>query len=324
MGINKTPKVSVIVPIYKAEKFIERCCVSLFEQTLDDMEFIFVDDCSPDNSIAMIRDIMKRYPNREPQIKILTHTPNRGVSFTRQQGFEAATGEFVIHCDSDDWVELDMYESMYNTAIIEDADVVCCGYSVEYANGRKQDVLCNKENLCSKVVFNLAPQTGSLCSKIVRLSNLRNANVSFPQDTNWGEDFCVSIAGLVLSKKTVVLDSCFYHYWQNTDSITHTISKTKCLELTKVPQHVEEFLLSAGLLQKYKHQLNYLKFQSKAVLLRDKGVRDIKLWKSIYPECHYDIFSYRYPLYFKIASWFISHNMTAVAKPILLLKDSRR
>ena len=133
MENTNKPKLSVIIPVYKAEKFIERCCVSLFEQTLDNIEYIFVDDCSPDNSVNKIREIVARYPEREPMVKILSHSPNRGVSFSRQQGLEAATGEFVIHCDSDDWVDQDMYESAYKAAIDNDADVVRMGYITEYS-----------------------------------------------------------------------------------------------------------------------------------------------------------------------------------------------
>lgn len=315
------PKLSVIIPVYKAEQFIERCCKSLFEQTLDSIEYIFVDDCSPDNSVAKIREIASRYPEREPMVKILTHTPNRGVSFSRQQGLEAATGEFVIHCDSDDWVDLDMYKSMYDTAIRDNADVVCCDYVVEYADGRQKKALCNEKDLCSEIVFNLAPQTGSLWSKIVRLSNLRNAKVSFPMNTNWGEDFCVSIAGLILSKKTVCLSECFYHYWQNSESITHTISPKRCDELLTVADYVTEFLTRTGRLGQYAFELNSLKYQCKAPLLMFPEVRDINKWKRLYTECHKDIMKYNYPLYLRMASVCIINNMGWIGRIILKTRD---
>lgn len=318
------PKVSVIVPVYNAEKYIERCCVSLFEQTLQEMEFIFVDDCSPDRSVDIINEVASRYPNRVGQYKILTHTPNRGVSFSRQQGLDAAIGEFVIHCDSDDWVDIDMYQRMYDTAIKEDADEVCCGFVVEYFDGKKHRVALDEEKLCDKISFNLAPQTGSLVNKIVRLKNLRDANVHFPTDTNWGEDFCVSIAGLLLSRKTVCLPDCFYHYWQNTNSITHTVSRERCLELIRVPNHVEKFLLQIGKYEKYQDELDYLKFQCKSRFLRDKSVRDIVFWEEIFPECHSNILSFPCSMYFKFASWFIVHHLTWVAIIILKLRDSKK
>lgn len=324
MENRNNPKISVIVPVYKAEKYIERCCISLFEQTLQDIEYIFVDDCSPDKSIQLIRSVALRYPNREGQIKILSHSPNKGVSFTRQQGFDAATGEFVTHCDSDDWVDVDMYQRMYETAIKENADEVCCGFTVEYSDGRKHRVILDGEKLSGKICFSLAPQTGSLVNKIVRMKNLRDANVHFPLDTNWGEDFCVSIAGLILSRKTVCLQDCFYHYWQNSESITHTITSERCMELVRVAEHVEKFLRHVGKIEEYKFQMNYLKFQCKSRFLRDKTIRNIDMWLKLYPECHINIFSYGGAVYLKTAAWLVVHHLAFFAILILKLRDFRR
>lgn len=318
------PKLSVIIPVYKAERFIERCCVSLFEQTLDNIEYIFVDDCSLDNSMNIVRMVAARYPEREPMVKILSHTPNRGVSFSRQQGLDVAIGEFVIHCDSDDWVDLDMYKTMYDTAIREGADVVCCGYMIEYSDGRKQKCYVEEKTLCRKVRFNISPTTGSLVNKIVRLQNLRDVNVHFPQDTNWGEDFCVSIAGLLLSRKTICLPNCYYHYWQNVESITHTISRERCLELLRVAGHVDEFLQQIGKRDEYEYELNYLKFQCKSRFLLDKSVRDIKFWLQTFPDCHKNIMSYPSALYFRVVSWMVVHHLNWIALPILKLRDNKK
>ena len=94
------PKVSVIIPVYNASKFLERCCNSLFSQSLDDMQFIFVDDCSIDNSVEIVKDVLMQYPNRQNQVKIVRQTTNQGVSIARQRGLEESMGEFVIHCDA--------------------------------------------------------------------------------------------------------------------------------------------------------------------------------------------------------------------------------
>lgn len=321
MKTSNKPKVSVIVPIYKAEKFIERCCVSLFEQTLDHIEYIFVDDCSPDNSVENIRNVAKRYPERESSIKILTHTVNRGVSFSRQQGLEVATGEFVIHCDSDDWVEREMYNVMYETAVREDADVVCCGFTVDYSDGKVQSVRYTNVGEMKEVSFNIAPLTGSVWNKLVRRSMLVDAGVSFPQNINWGEDFCVAIAGLILSKKTICLEKCFYHYWQNSASITHNVSKEKCMELVRVANFVEIFIKKKCLQNVYHEELNYLKFQVKKYFLIFPEVRDLKLWKNIYPECNMYIINYNIPLYLKIVSMLIFCKLFYFANVMLKVRD---
>ena len=122
------PKVSVIVPIFTVEKYIERCARSLFLQTLDEIEFVFVADCSPDNSISILKSIILEYPRRINQIKIIRHEINKGVAASRVTGVEACSGDFIIHCDSDDDIDIRMYELMYEKAINEDADVVSCDF----------------------------------------------------------------------------------------------------------------------------------------------------------------------------------------------------
>ena len=107
------PKVSVIIPVYNVEKYIEKCARSLFEQTLDDIEYIFIDDCSPDNSMLVLSKVLKSYPKREAQVRIIRNPENKGVAYSRTIGMKAATGEYMIHCDPDDWVDKELYQNMY-------------------------------------------------------------------------------------------------------------------------------------------------------------------------------------------------------------------
>ena len=123
-------KVSVIIPVYNVERYIERCVRSLFEQTLIDMEYIFVDDCSPDNSINILESVLEEYPNRKSQVKIIRHLENKGLPIARKTGIDNSTGDYIIQCDSDDWVDKDMYKAMYNMAVNTHSDVVVCGYYV--------------------------------------------------------------------------------------------------------------------------------------------------------------------------------------------------
>lgn len=108
------PKVSVIIAVYGAEKYIEKCARSLFEQTLDDIEYIFVDDCTPDKSMDILISVLSDYPNRKNQVKIILNDTNLKQGRTRAVGMKATTGDYLIHCDPDDWVEHNMYELLYN------------------------------------------------------------------------------------------------------------------------------------------------------------------------------------------------------------------
>lgn len=122
-------KVSVCVPVYKAEKYLRRCLDSLLAQTLLDMEVLLVDDGSPDRS----GEICDEYAKKDYRFRVF-HQENRGAAVARQIGHDHATGEFVIHLDADDWVEPDIYEKMYNKAKETGADMVICDFIVEYGN----------------------------------------------------------------------------------------------------------------------------------------------------------------------------------------------
>ena len=100
-------QVSVLVPVYRVDRFIERCARSLFEQTYDNLEYIFVDDCSTDNSIAILRRVMEDYPERKGQVRIIRPERNRGLAAARNTALDAANGLFVTHVDSDDYLDRD-------------------------------------------------------------------------------------------------------------------------------------------------------------------------------------------------------------------------
>ncbi len=110
------PKVSVIIPVYGVENSIERCARSLFEQTLDEMEYLFIDDCTKDRSIEVLKSVLKDYPKRKSQVTIHRMDNNSGQAKVREWGILNATGEYIIHCDSDDWVDKDIYRELYEKA----------------------------------------------------------------------------------------------------------------------------------------------------------------------------------------------------------------
>ena len=117
-------KVSVIVPIYNVSRFIKRCVESLFNQTLDDVEFIFVNDCTPDDSIDILKKVIADYPDRNTMI--INHEVNKGLPAARNTGLKAASGDYIFHCDSDDFIEPTMLNDLYYTACDDNADIVWC------------------------------------------------------------------------------------------------------------------------------------------------------------------------------------------------------
>lgn len=130
-----SPKVTVIVPVYNVEAYIEKCARSLFEQTLDSLEIIFIDDCSPDKSADIIRRVLADYPGRAPLTRIIRMPRNSGQGAVRRHGILEATGDYIIHCDGDDWADPTLYEEMYRKALQTGADITMCDEVMEYADG---------------------------------------------------------------------------------------------------------------------------------------------------------------------------------------------
>lgn len=126
-----TKLVSIIIPLYNVERYVEECCRAVFEQTYDNCEFVFVDDCGTDNSLKIVCSLIEEYSRLKDRVKILHHECNKGIAAARRTGMENASGTYALYVDSDDVPRRDMVERLMLIAEANDADVVMCGYSKE-------------------------------------------------------------------------------------------------------------------------------------------------------------------------------------------------
>lgn len=230
------PKVSVIIPVYGVEKYIERCARSLFEQTLDDIEYLFIDDCTPDRSVEILKQVLDEYPHRKNQVIIHRMEKNSGQAAVRKWGMLNAAGEYVIHCDSDDWVDVHMYDEMYNKAIEEDADVVICDYEITDAvNGTKVVEACHASTP-NQLIKNCLLQRDpwSLCNKLFK----RKAcyNIKYPKGA-MGEDMVICIQSLFNCNTLAYVNAPYYKYFFNRFSITK--NKNRELYIRKSSQLID-------------------------------------------------------------------------------------
>ena len=138
------PKVSIIVPVYNVEKYLDRCMSSLLNQTLKDIEIIMVDDESPDNCPQLCDE----YARKDERVKVI-HKKNGGLGLARNSGLEIATGEYVAFVDSDDFVDINMYQELYSTADSYDSDIVYCGF-YEYKN---ESNVKTRQEVCRSIVY---------------------------------------------------------------------------------------------------------------------------------------------------------------------------
>ena len=252
------PQVSVIVPVFKVETFIESCARSLFEQTLEDIEYIFVDDCTPDRSMEILQEVLSAYPGRKDQVKWLRMPVNSGLPAVRKAGWEESSGDYVIHCDSDDWLEKDYGKKLYEKAQAERADLVICDYFAE-VGGRSEvkDACSNPErDLMARLLCGEVP--GYTWNKLVRRDLF--AQVSRWPVANMWEDKVLSVQHICNSRKTVFLHEPLYHYRiSNAGMCLSEEARRKITQLQGNVAVILSFLDERGLSARYRREISALK-----------------------------------------------------------------
>ena len=271
-------KVSVIVPFWKVEAFIARCARSLMEQTLQEVEFIFVDDASPDRSAEILREAVA---GSGRDVKILSHPVNKGLPAARNTGLSAALGKYVFHCDSDDYLEPAMLEKLYLAAEAARADIAYCDFWLDFGDTRRlmpargfgdAATMLREGFLAGALKYNV-------WNKLARRSLYEG--ISFPEGHSMGEDMTVmmlaSRAGAV-----VHVAEPLYHYMKTNDGALTTGFSDKALEdLRFNTDRVLEFL---GPLDG--DWAEFFKLNVKLPFLFTGEKRDWRNWRCWYPEAN--------------------------------------
>lgn len=212
----KTVKLSIIVPIYNAEKYLHKCLESILSQDFTEYEIILVDDGSTDDSYK----ICEYYAEKNDKIRLF-HKLNDGVSSARNIGIVEAYGEYLGFVDSDDFIHPHMFKDLYEAAIKFNADVVECGYSIIEINSKKtmkfplENSVIVGEYECSYNYLTLRNTTNFSCNKLYKRSLLHN--VRFP-DKKYSEDFMFNVLVFSNCKTKVTIEGCYYYYNKNLES----------------------------------------------------------------------------------------------------------
>ena len=239
-------KVSVCIPVYGVEKYIEKCARSLFEQTMrDGIEFIFVNDCTKDRSIEILEQVLAEYPHRKEQTRIIHHKKNRGLIAARNTGLAYASGEYIIHCDSDDWVELDMYEKLYNTAQRNNSDISYCSYILDDGENMQKITTiapCNNpDHLLHLILKNNLHW--NLWAKLVKAEIAKSVDLYLPDHISFGEDLLRSTQMISQATSVACCPEPLYHYFKaNTGSYTKTFKRTSYDQLAEVVCFLKNYL----------------------------------------------------------------------------------
>lgn len=222
--IERNPLVSVIVPVYKAEKYMRKCIDSILGQTLQDIEVLLVDDGSPDESGR----ICDEYAGKDTRVRVF-HKENGGVSSARQMGLDNAVGKYLIHADPDDWTEKDMLEELYHAAEEAKADMVICDFFWESGKSssvcRQQPPALDSDSVLTSLFQGLH---GSCWNKLVRTELFRKYDVGFKDGLSFCEDLMINARLLRNPLRVAYLNKPFYHYVQhvNQNSISRSYSQT--------------------------------------------------------------------------------------------------
>lgn len=212
------PAVSVTVPVYNTSRHLRRCLDSLAAQTLAEIEFVVVDDGSTDDSGV----ICDEYAARDARFRVI-HKANGGLASARQAGLEAARGEYVIPCDSDDWVEPEMYATLHAAAKTHDADIAACAYIAEYPGGKSAAVLLPPadEGIMPVSRF-LRAIAGRTWTKLVRRSLYARGAVAYDPAVSMSEDIMMSLKLARTCPRIVYINAPLYHYRRERGGASYT------------------------------------------------------------------------------------------------------
>ena len=222
------PEVSIVVPVFNAEKYLSRCIDSIISQTFINFECILVDDGSTDSSLK----ICEHYSQSDDRI-ILIHQKNSGVSATRNKGIEIAKGRYVCFVDSDDYIKSNMYEELVSGINKSDTDVICCGYieNNKICTLTKEDFIFDKDNVIEVVHYlEMGQAFGIVYNKLYKKTILDNYKIRFFNSIKFGEDMLFSL-NYFRHVKSALISSGYYYYYvhENLGSVTkHRVSFDEC------------------------------------------------------------------------------------------------
>jgi len=246
--------VSVIVPVYNVEKYLDECLSSLVNQTLSDIEIIVVNDGTKDNSQNIIDQYVKQFPNKV--ISLIKE--NGGLGDARNYGIPYAKGEYIGFVDSDDIVHLEMYEKMFNKAKLENSDLVLCDLEYFYETSSEKMVkegLVQIENIdINKTVF-LSPLFA--WNKLYRRTLFIESELKYPIGL-WYEDIPVTVPFFTLAKKISYVHETLIYYRQRSTSIMGSVDNPKVKDIFDIMHLCLSYFKDHNLLDTYHDELEFL------------------------------------------------------------------
>lgn len=277
-------KISIIVPVYNVEKYLRRCIESIIYQSLKDIEILIVNDASPDNSLKIIQEYMKK----DKRIILINKEKNEGLASARNSGLKIAKGEYILHIDSDDWIEQDYFKDIYDLAIKNKSDIVVSDFYTDYGGEkiiyRTDQYGKTGEELNKREVIENLGNRGSayaVWNKLVKREIYENNKIKFLDGISAGDDLLVTPILFYNSNKIIKLSKAYLHYMQNPNSITKKPKYSALADIYYSVNKLEEFFKDKG----YDYFLKDLRFGFlKSYIFKIKPNFEDELYKKILGE----------------------------------------
>lgn len=263
------PLVSILVPVYGVDKFIAKCARSLLDQTYENIEYVFVDDCSPDDSINVLKKVLLDYPHRVGSVKIVSHKVNLGLSGARNTALLNASGEYVTFVDSDDYLDLDAIEKLVALAKKDGSDIIVS--NLRYIYGDKHE----------NIKFNIAREPRlyirqlltyeipvCVCARLYRRKLFVDSHIKFIEGLNFGEDYVTSPRIAYFANKISYCREVYYNYVQdNSQSYSNNYRSKNIDDLIWATKILQTFFENTINYYEYKDVLGVVCLMNKVKLI---------------------------------------------------------
>ena len=302
------------MPIYKVEQYLEKTLDSIFTQTYPYLDYVFVDDCSPDSSLQVLVNTISKHHIDEVRYTIISHVQNEGIAVSRNDCLTHAKGDYVFFVDSDDWIEKNAVEQMVSATNSGEVDIVGCDFMKDFRFGQTTYHLENYGVTCVdylKKCINYDIAT-VLWKLLIRRRLFMNFSIS---PINIGEDYIISIKLFYYAKSFVSLNKAFYHYVQYNQNRLSFQCLRSINDHIKCVEEVERFLKEKNFLDAdLQQRLLLRKFNIKSNFVLNKKLQNENLYKNTFPEAKGIWRMMNYSFKEKMKFWMAEHNLYSLLK----------
>ena len=302
-------KISIIIPVYRVENYISCCCRSLFGMRFQDVEYLFVNEATPDGSMAVVESILNEYPHRKAHVKLLAHPKNMGVASARNTGLEAATGEYIAFVDADDWIEENMFEKLYQRAEAGHFDIVGCDWYLEFETSKRymRQPVYERTSDCLKAMLS-GEMRWFLWAFLIRRGIYVKNNIRFLDGANIGEDMAVLIRCFSFARSYRHISEALYHYVKSNAVSMTALDSKKQIEIVKRNVDATVSFIRSRYPNSLEQELDFLKLNVKFSLLISDNAANYEVWNISFPEANRSIWkNAKQPFRNRLLQWSASH-----------------